>query len=363
MSSFDLQTTDSVKLFVGQVARDIDEEGLRPYFGSYGPIREIKVIRDKETRAHKGCAFVTFEKREDGLRALENLHDKVALPGATGTLQVKLSDAELEKQEHKLFISVFPKHFTEQDVRPFFEPFGNILEINVIRGPGDVSRGCAFLKYSKREEAMIAIRDCDGKLTLPGTVKPLQVKFAETAKQKTQRKMQRAVTQMPPMGASPFGYNPMNQMPFGGDMYKSSFPSYVPNFSQPLYGYASGYAGAGAPAAPSMTPTMGATSYMGGYNAGQKGPEGTSLFIYHLPNEFGDADLAGIFAHYGTIVSAKVYIDKATGLSKCFGFVTYDNTTSAEIAIRSMNGFQIGNKRLKVQHKRVDGASSGSQPY
>jgi hypothetical protein len=28
---------------------------------------------------------------------------------------------------------------------------------------------------------------------------------------------------------------------------------------------------------------------------------------------------------------------------------------SAEAAIEQMNGFQIGNKRLKVQHKRVHG--------
>jgi RNA recognition motif-containing protein len=37
------------------------------------------------------------------------------------------------------------------------------------------------------------------------------------------------------------------------------------------------------------------------------------------------------------------------------GFVSYDSVMSAEAAIEQMNGFQIGNKRLKVQHKRVHG--------
>ena len=32
---------------------------------------------------------------------------------------------------------------------------------------------------------------------------------------------------------------------------------------------------------------------------------------------------------------------------------------SAESAIEQMNGFQIGNKRLKVQHKRVHGNNGG----
>jgi len=35
------------------------------------------------------------------------------------------------------------------------------------------------------------------------------------------------------------------------------------------------------------------------------------------------------------------------------GFVSYDSVIAAESAIEQMNGFQIGNKRLKVQHKRV----------
>lgn len=38
------------------------------------------------------------------------------------------------------------------------------------------------------------------------------------------------------------------------------------------------------------------------------------------------------------------------------GFVSYDSFESANTAIESMNGFQIGSKRLKVQHKRIAGS-------
>ena len=67
-----------------------------------------------------------------------------------------------------------------------------------------------------------------------------------------------------------------------------------------------------------------------------------------------------MFSPFGNVISAKVFIDKVTNLSKCFGFVSYDSPMEAQSAIQAMNGFQIGTKRLKVQLKRPKDAN---KPY
>ncbi len=48
---------DIVKLFVGQIPKDMDEDSLRVYFEEFGPLAELSVIRDSASLTSKGMKF------------------------------------------------------------------------------------------------------------------------------------------------------------------------------------------------------------------------------------------------------------------------------------------------------------------
>jgi len=93
-----------------------------------------------------------------------------------------------------------------------------------------------------------------------------------------------------------------------------------------------------------------------------KGPDGANLFIFHIPNHFTNLDLWHLFFHYGSLLSVRIMVEKDTGRSRGFGFVSYDSPEAAALAIKELNGFVIGNKRLKVQHKQIKGSDRSNFP-
>uniref|UniRef100_A0A674CNA4 CUGBP Elav-like family member 6 n=1 Tax=Salmo trutta TaxID=8032 RepID=A0A674CNA4_SALTR len=394
---------DAIKLFIGQIPRNLEEKDLKPLFEEFGKIYELTVLKDRFTGMHKGCAFLTYCARESALKAQSALHEQKTLPGMNRPIQVKPADSEGRGEDRKLFVGMLGKQQSEEDVRRLFETFGQIEECTVLRGPDGASKGCAFVKFSSHAEAQAAINSLHGGQTMPGASSSLVVKFADTDKERTLRRMHQMAGQLgifSPMtiqfGAyGAYSHAMMQQQAALMAATQNSYLNPMAAIAAAQMQQMAAFNVNGLVAAP-MTPSSGTNTQSGldspsfpnppSYTLGlchhvcsacplllfphvtsivcccyfPPGPEGCNLFIYHLPQEFGDAELMQMFLPFGNVISAKVFVDRATNQSKCFGFVSFDNPSSAQAAIQAMNGFQIGMKRLKVQLKRPKDAN---RPY
>ncbi|CAJ1054594.1 CUGBP Elav-like family member 2 isoform X30 [Chaetodon auriga] len=429
---------DAIKMFVGQIPRSWSEKELKELFEPYGAVYQINILRDRSQNPpqSKGCCFVTFYTRKAALEAQNALHNIKTLTGMHHPIQMKPADSEKSNavEDRKLFIGMVSKKCNENDIRVMFSAFGQIEECRILRGPDGLSRGCAFVTFSTRAMAQNAIKAMHQSQTMEGCSSPIVVKFADTQKDKEQRRLQQQLAQQMQQlnSATTWGsltglggltpqylallqqatssgnlgaFSGIQQMAAGTTASSNAGAMNSLTSLGTLQGLAGatvglnninalagsinsmaalngGLGGAGLTNGTAGTmdaltqaysgiqqyaaaalPTLYSQSLLqqqGAAGSQKEGPEGANLFIYHLPQEFGDQDILQMFMPFGNVVSAKVFIDKQTNLSKCFGFVSYDNPVSAQAAIQAMNGFQIGMKRLKVQLKR---SKNDSKPY
>jgi len=76
------------------------------------------------------------------------------------------------------------------------------------------------------------------------------------------------------------------------------------------------------------------------------------IYVGNLPWSVNDQDLADTFKEFGTVDRASVIVERPSGRSKGFGFVTMNDDAEATKAIESLNGSDMGGRPLKVNEAR-----------
>ncbi|MGB6977447.1 MAG: RNA-binding protein [Gammaproteobacteria bacterium] len=66
----------SNKIFVGNLAYSASEAELETAFGDFGPIHEVKIVIDRETKKSRGFGFITFQSAEAADRAQQEMNGK-----------------------------------------------------------------------------------------------------------------------------------------------------------------------------------------------------------------------------------------------------------------------------------------------
>ena len=75
-----------------------------------------------------------------------------------------------------------------------------------------------------------------------------------------------------------------------------------------------------------------------------------NIYVGNISWGLTDQDLENVFAEYGTVDSAKIITDRATGRSRGFGFV--EMSDGAEAAIEALNGTEVDWRELVVNESR-----------
>ncbi|KAK1318451.1 Flowering time control protein FCA [Acorus calamus] len=405
---------ESVKLFVGQVPKHMTEAQLLAMFKEVAIVTSFFFPISAKVEALRRAKIVIHCDTPTVLRTplhQRKLYNHQFLSTASSPLQVKYADGELERLEHKLFIGMLPKNVSDAEVSALFSQYGTIKDLQILRGSPQTSKGCAFLKYETKEQALAVLEALNGKHKMEGSSVPLVIKWADTEKERQARKAQKAQSQasnvphssathqpslfgaLPPMGYLPqyngFSYQhpgtyglmqyPMQNQPGfhnlvspgnQGTALRGVPPELVSTVGPRNFAamQSTGYMGSAYPALPGLQYPL---AYPGGMMSNR--PLGNSQGAAHSVasssdlttastisssgistgsggqiEEFGDQELSNAFQAFGRVLSAKVFVDKATGVSKCFGFVSYDTATSAQCAIDMMNGCQLGGKKLKL---------------
>ena len=75
-----------------------------------------------------------------------------------------------------------------------------------------------------------------------------------------------------------------------------------------------------------------------------------NIYVGNISWGMSDQDLENLFAEHGTVTSAKIITDRATGRSRGFGFV--EMSDGAEAAIEALNGTEVDGRELVVNESR-----------
>ncbi|MFM7217042.1 MAG: RNA recognition motif domain-containing protein [Bacteroidota bacterium] len=65
-----------MKLFVKNISGDVNEALLESIFRQYGDVLNTRIVYDRITWESKGFGFVEYAKREDALKAIEQLNGR-----------------------------------------------------------------------------------------------------------------------------------------------------------------------------------------------------------------------------------------------------------------------------------------------
>ncbi|KAF2483501.1 hypothetical protein BDY17DRAFT_310491 [Neohortaea acidophila] len=309
-------------LWMGELEPWIDENFVRSVWFGMGYQVNVKMIRDKFSGSNAGYCFVDFESPDAATQALQlngqgipNSNRQFKLNWASGG---GLADRSRDDRgpEFSIFVGDLGPEVNEYVLMSLFQSkFGSTKSAKIMSDPiSGLSRGYGFVRFADEADQQKALTEMQG--VYCGN-RPMRISTATP-------KNRGGGAGGPGAGA---GMGGMPGGPGGMGMYSMGAP--------PM-----GYYGAPQP--------------MNQFTD----PNNTTVFVGGLSGYVTEDELRSFFQGFGEITYVKIPPGKGCG------FVQFVQRHAAEMAINQMQGYPIGNSRVRLSWGRSQNNSGpAGTPY
>ncbi|KAF8932620.1 hypothetical protein BGZ47_011270 [Haplosporangium gracile] len=165
-------TATHYHIFIGDISPEINDEALSQAFGAFGTMTDARVMWDSNSGKSRGYGFAAYKERADAERAIASMNGQTlgnralrcnwasqrGMPGPNfqgmhhGGNAFKMVAGQAPQFNSTVYIGNLPPHTTQEDLVPFFQPFGFVVDMRL-----QADRGFAFVKLETHEKAANAI--------------------------------------------------------------------------------------------------------------------------------------------------------------------------------------------------------------
>lgn len=139
------------KVFIGGLSYKTDDETLKNYFAKYGELVDYVVMKDGQTGRSRGFGFVTYSFSsmvDELMKNRPHIIDGRQVEPKRATPREDSGKQEVQMTVKKLFIGGLRDNLTEDDLKNYFNNYGNVIEAVVMKEKEtSKSRGFGFVTF------------------------------------------------------------------------------------------------------------------------------------------------------------------------------------------------------------------------
>merc|ERR1711953_1154978 len=147
----------AVKLFVGGLSWQTEEDNLRQYFSQFGAIDNVQIMKDPFTLRSRGFGFITFcaaTSLEKVLAISSHLLDGKKIDPKPATPKAKSKEAKTRK----IFVGGVSQDTSAEEVKKYFSQYGSVEDsVMLMDQITKRHRGFGFVTFTCEESVDLVV--------------------------------------------------------------------------------------------------------------------------------------------------------------------------------------------------------------